>query len=152
MNNREAIAAARTSRASQAFALRFFKHHPPAVRSNPILEMSTSRQESVSLRCDAPPSSDNALHAFFGRIGVNPIENWRGARGSFCAGTAHQVTAQSHEPRRTRSSAGIIHLQVPMVDDRYDDERQAHLAGAEYRGIHDTQDRTTGNKFAAENR
>jgi hypothetical protein len=48
--------------------------------------------------------------------------------------------------------AGIIGLHVAVVDDRDHQQRQAHLAGADYHGIHGAHDISTGDKFSAANR
>jgi hypothetical protein len=49
------------------------------------------------------------------------------------------------------SRAGIVCLQVTVVDDRNHQQRQAHLPSAEDHGIHGPYDRTAGHKFADEN-
>src|SRR5882724_4204444 len=41
---------------------------------------------------------------------------------------------------------------MAVLDDRGDDQRQAHLASAEYHGVHGVYDMSAGHKFAAANR
>jgi hypothetical protein len=41
---------------------------------------------------------------------------------------------------------------LAVVDDRDDKQRQAHLASAEYHGVHGAYGISTGHKFAAANR
>src|SRR3984957_6111251 len=67
---------------------------------------------------------------------------------AFAAGAAHQIAPQTHEARGTGSGAGVIGFQVPMVDHRNDNERQAHLAGLQDLGIHGAKVSFWGRKFA----
>jgi hypothetical protein len=49
------------------------------------------------------------------------------------------------------SRAGVVCLQVTVVEDRHHQQRQAHLASAEDHGIHGHYDRSAGHKFTDEN-
>jgi len=50
------------------------------------------------------------------------------------------------------SRAGVVCLQVTVVEDRHHQQRQAHFTSAEDHAIHGHYDRSTGHKFADENR
>lgn len=67
--------------------------------------------------------------------------------GNFTARSPQQVTAQPHESGRLRSSAGIVGLQVTVLDNGGNEQSEAHPPSAEHDSIHVAYGTFVGRKF-----